>query len=433
MANSIRFDISEIVSAADRPLNIRLKGLLPNQQVTIRAHRPTISPTIFLESYGEFAADASGNVDLDTQAPICGTYSEVDGMGLFWSMHFAEVSNSNEAPDTTPLSPMRFTLTAHDKDEILATATLKRVWLFPTVSRVSVRENGLVATYFHHGDSNTRPGVIVFEGAQGGLHEHTAALLASHGYATLALAYYGTEYLPSDIVNIPLEYVESAIKWFVSQPGVSKEWMGVHGTSKGGELALLSASLFSEIKSVVCVASWGIIFHGIQARGSAKLPAAWTYRGQPVPYASEDNPYRAGKIAPPTSNLVSYRPWYNAHLSNEDIVSKATIPVESIHGSILFISGEQDQMLDSVRVSALSMQRLREAHHPYHFEHLVYPEAGHAIRLPYRLSTIHTQVPKVQQVTLVGGGDMYANAQASADSWERILQFFSQESKVVQF
>jgi dienelactone hydrolase len=356
-----------------------------------------------------------------------GTYSEVDGMGLFWSMQRIETPATQKQGNSTPLSPLIFTFTAECEGEVIAETTVERRWLSPLVHRVSVRENGLVATYFHHADTRPRPGIIVLGGSEGGLNEFVAALFASHGYSTMALAYFGIEHLPSELVNIPLEYIESAVDWFVSQPGVCKEWIGVHGTSKGGELALLAASMFPKIKAVVCVSCGGVVFHGIQAKGSDRLPPSWTYRGQPIPYASEENPYRSGKLTPPKSNFVSYRPWYDAHLSDEAVLKIAMIPVERIQGSVLFISGQDDQMIDSERISALSMERLRKFKHPYTFEHLVYPGAGHSIWIPYLISSTHAEVPRVGKVW-VYGGNTAANARASVDSWRRILAFFRRDS-----
>jgi dienelactone hydrolase len=104
------------------------------------------------------------------------------------------------------------------------------------------------------------------------------------------------------------------------------------------------------------------------------------------------------------------------------------IPVERIQGSVLFISGQDDQMIDSERISALSMERLRKFEHPYTFEHVVYPGAGHSIWVPY--SSTHAAVPSVGKVWVLGG-TLAANARASADAWRRILDFFRRDSERV--
>ncbi|KPV42578.1 acyl-CoA thioesterase/bile acid-CoA:amino acid N-acyltransferase family protein [Alicyclobacillus ferrooxydans] len=429
MADKIGFHITPSVSFVDDPISIQLKGLTAHQRVTLRMHRPSTNPLITLESYGIFQADEHGAVNLETKAPLDGTYSGVDGMGLFWSMHRIPLDESHPSSKEplTPLSPLLFSLTAEGEGEVIAETTIQRCWTTPYVQRTPVRENGLTATYFHQEDDHPRPGIIVFGGSEGGLNEYMAALFAAHGYSALALAYFGMDGLPSELVNIPLEYIESAIEWFASQPAVREDFIGIHGTSKGGELALLAASMFPQIKAVVCVSSGGVVLHGIQLKGSDSMPPSWTYRGKPIPYASAENPHRSGKLEPP-GTVISYRPWYDFHLSDEAVVAKATIPVERIQGSILFISGQEDRMYDSERISGLSMDRLREHNHPFSFQHIVYPSAGHSIYVPYLLSSTQAEAPKVGKVWVLGG-TLRGNAYASIDSWKQILEFFRRESE----
>lgn len=58
------------------------------------------------------------------------------------------------------------------------------------------------------------------------------------------MTYFGIERLPKWLEKIPLEYVETAINWMQSRNDVVSGWLGMHGTSKGGGLALLSAAFF---------------------------------------------------------------------------------------------------------------------------------------------------------------------------------------------
>ena len=81
--------------------------------------------------------------------------------------------------------------------------------------------------------------MIVFGGSEGGLNEYVAATLGSNGFSTLALGYFNFEGLPNQLCEIPLEYFEKAIDWFLEQKSVSSEGAGVIGGSKGGELSLL--------------------------------------------------------------------------------------------------------------------------------------------------------------------------------------------------
>src|SRR4029453_15093087 len=64
------------------------------------------------------------------------------------------------------------------------------------------------------------PRVLVFSGSAGGLTtSFAAALLAAHGYPSLALAYFKTPGLPQTLSSIPLEYFTSALEELRAQPG----------------------------------------------------------------------------------------------------------------------------------------------------------------------------------------------------------------------
>jgi dienelactone hydrolase len=79
------------------------------------------------------------------------------------------------------------------------------------VDRWPVREGGLVGTFFRPSTPGPHPAVIVLGGSDGGLREGSAAVLARQGYATLALAYFGVEGLPPELVEVPVEYFGRAI------------------------------------------------------------------------------------------------------------------------------------------------------------------------------------------------------------------------------
>src|SRR5262249_10377050 len=67
------------------------------------------------------------------------------------------------------------------------------------------RTAGLVGTLFLPPGDGRYPTVIVVSGGGGAIEEFRAAVLASHGYAGLALAYFAQPGLPRGLVNIPLE------------------------------------------------------------------------------------------------------------------------------------------------------------------------------------------------------------------------------------
>lgn len=64
------------------------------------------------------------------------------------------------------------------------------------------------------------PGIIDLFGTGGGLCEYRASLLAGHGFAVLALAYFRFEDLPENLEDMHLEYFEEAVNFMLQHPQV---------------------------------------------------------------------------------------------------------------------------------------------------------------------------------------------------------------------
>lgn len=77
----------------------------------------------------------------------------------------------------------------------------------------------LILALFASGE-DTFPGIIDIHGLGGGLFESRASLLANHGFATLALAYYQFEDLPQKPNELHLEYFEEAVNYMLQHPQV---------------------------------------------------------------------------------------------------------------------------------------------------------------------------------------------------------------------
>lgn len=63
-------------------------------------------------------------------------------------------------------------------------------------------------------------GIIDLYGSIGGLREYRASLLAGHGFAVLALAYFQFEDLPEYLSQVHLEYFEEAVTFMLHHPQV---------------------------------------------------------------------------------------------------------------------------------------------------------------------------------------------------------------------
>lgn len=411
------------VSLIDCDISIQAEGLSPGEKygIGLKRRSVTIKMIKYWESKAVFRADKNGMISLTEHIPISGSYSCKDGMGLFWSMEVVKTENNKDEP-YNKLAPHEVLIYLEHEGEIITEKSITRKWYSPDVIRIPVRQSGLVGTYFHNTNAQTLPGIIVVGGSEGGICEFLSSLLASNGFNVLGLGYFGVENLPKSLVNIPLEYIQKAIHWLKDRKEVANDWLGIHGTSRGGELALWSASLFPEINAVVSLNGSAISFCGIVPwSDDANLPPAWTFENIPLPYASSKNPVEVAleckRMWEKNENPLAI--WYRTLISNQVIMEQALIPVERINGSVLLISGENDANFDSALLNKKAIDRLEACKHPYPYEQLVYIGAGHEVGFP--------NIPILANSWF--GGNKQDTAHASKNSWKQMIEFFNESYK----
>lgn len=416
----------------DEPVRILLSGCAPRQAVTLRARTLDGARKEWV-SYATFVADEHGHVDVGAQKPRAGTYDDVDPMGLFWSMTLTD-PKERAFFVKTKATPLTVTIAADVDGRDVACARVERLFAAPGITRTPVEEEGLVGALFHPAvaaGASPYPAVIVLGGSDGGLREHAAALLASHGYAALALAYFGVEDVPQDLINIPLEYFETATHWLQRQSAARRDKLAVIGLSRGGELALLLGATFPQVKAVVAGAPSGIMYGGVRRNGRPVAQPAWIYHGEALPYLASKLSF--GDVVSFFSKWMTHRPVANrpgflTTLKDRAAVERAAIPVENIQGPILLVAGQDDQLWPSALFAKMVMDRLAVHNHPYPDQHLRYKGAGHFVCFPYGLPSLPPMVTlsPAAGVLLTFGGSAKANAHAATDSWPRILTFLAE-------
>ncbi|MDP6455253.1 MAG: acyl-CoA thioesterase/bile acid-CoA:amino acid N-acyltransferase family protein [SAR202 cluster bacterium] len=426
---SANIEVTPATASADQPVSIRLTGFVPGQTVRLTATMKDDADTAW-QSHAVFRADDAGVVDVGSQESLSGTYLGVDRMGIFWSMLPGAEAGENVRFAKNTLSPMEVAVAAEADGETIASTTLTRRFLAQDVTRVEVRDSGLAGTLFHLTNGGPHPGVMIFGGSEGGLSEIRASLLASHGFAAFALAYFSFEHLPTELVEIPLEYFKTAIDWLQSHDAVQGDRLAAVGASKGGELALLMGSTFPQIKAVVGYVPGAVAFNGI-GRGvddPGQGRSSWAYKGVPVPFVTRGD-FDTSEDSQLLDTPVSLTPLYLKGLEDSDAVEKATTRVENIQGPALLISGGDDQMWPSSVMADMVIKRLSEHNHPHPYEHLMYGNAGHSIGNPYVPSTVLSSLHAVRGILTTPGGSAKENAHASADSWPRMLEFLKRALK----
>ncbi len=241
--------------------------------------------------------------------------------------------------------------------------------LAPALDRLVVRDDGLAGTFFLPREGGPYPAVIVLGGSGGGIWEAPAALLAAHGFATLALAYFAYEHLPPQLNNIPLEYFEAALGWLQAHPRVNQDGLGVIGTSRGGELALLLGATFRQLKAAVAYVPSNVVWEGVGPDVPAGAPS-WSYRGQPLPVMQERFLTSEMIQAVVQRKPIATTPLYYPALDDAAAVEDAAIPIEQSRAAILLISGQDDQMWPSARMAAMAVERLERHGYRYPVQHL---------------------------------------------------------------
>jgi len=424
-----RITITPERALLDERVHITLSGFPANIEVTLQASTQDDEGKEW-RSQATFLPGEHGFVDVSSQPPLRGSYRTADPMGLFWSMTVTSGKGKQPASfvKTDLAVPTTITLRAQTNARMLATAQAERHHRANGVTELLVGEHGLIGKLFLPADPGPHPGLLVLSGSDGTVRERGAALLASHGYVALALAYFGAVGLPKRLARVSLDYFQHGIHWLQQRPEVARDQIGVIGPSRGGELALLLGAMFQEIRAVVASAPSGLMHGGV---GTAPWVPAWIYQGKPLPHIV---------YKPTVSELVEVlsamirrtpfvgRPLYLKELDDQQAMERATIPVEKIQGSLLLISGEEDELWPSTLYAERLMERLSHHHHPFPYKHLRYKGAGHLIGIPYSFPYLPPAIAPLPNglLVLAFGGSPQASAYADADSWTQTLVFLEE-------
>jgi dienelactone hydrolase len=396
-------------------------------------------------SLGRLRADSAGVIDTSLQESLDGSYRGVAPMGLFWSMESAAAStdgNSSFAKNTS--SPNCVDFEAVLDGRVIARASLARNFLAPgTVTRDlkipsaaaslgaaagSGAGETTVGRLFIPQGRGPHPVVIVLSGSGGGFDLDKAAALSRHGFATLALAYFGIAPLPPWLHRIPLEYFDAALTWLSAQPEIDSARVGILGVSRGAELALLLGSTFPQIRAIVAYAPSSVAWAASgRDKSTGEIIPCWTWRGKPVPFAPLPLRGFMWRSAFPVVALkrpMMFRNLFRAGLRNREAVERAAIPVEKIRGPILLISGGDDHLWPAAEMSEAIVARLQCNGGAHAAEHLHFAHAGHMLRYPHLPVTArHSHNKHLRGARFSFGGTPAADAEAQTKAWHRAIAF----------
>lgn len=400
----------------DAPCPVLIERCAPGSRVEVTC-RTDVNGGVH-ESHAVFVADSAGTVDTARDPSVDGSYRGVDPFGLWWSAEAVATGSQGRlgAPVVSRVDVRN--------DRATVTAEVTRQWLIDGATAQPVDEAGIRGLFCRPAGTGPFPGIVAFGGSGGGLGPAGAwaPVLASRGFAVLAISYFGLPGLPDSLVGIEVEVVERAARWLLSRADVRAPAVTVMGQSRGSELALLAAALLPDVHAAIGIAPSGVLWSGLASTGPVDAPA-WTFGGQPLPYAPIGDEAIAASMSTRTEGPVALGPAFAAALRTVDIDHPAMIPVEQIRGEVLLISGTVDSMWPSTTMSELAERRAAASGRPELITHLRYEGAGHLCAgvpgVPVVVETRHS---------LTGGwysfgGTRDDNARARIDSWPRILAF----------
>lgn len=400
------------------PVAVRLTDVAPGASVEIMAERRFGRPQLLYAASARFIADETGAVDLATAVPVEGSYRGADPAGLFWSM----TPTDRPVPEALMAGEVR--LSARIGDAVVATGATRLVGARPEVVSEAVPGFPAARLYSLPGGA-PRPVIVVLHGADGGTgaSERFGPRLASLGYAVVGLPYYSADWgafgppkaipeLPGSFIDIRIDQIAELRDWLGTRPEVDAGRIALFGGSKGAEFALIAASKYPWLTSIVALAPSDLVWEGwglemVEAEGTR---SSFSFAGQPLPFM----PYVGfveGLLAGPSADLLKIHE--DGRAAHPDREAAARIRIEDFPGPVMLVAGDDDGEWRAGQMARnLAAFRDRAG---LETTLLVYPEAGHDI-------SGDGWAPTIVGIGR-GGGSAEANARAQRDAWPRILEF----------
>lgn len=275
----------------------------------------------------------------------------------------------------------------------------------PRPSGTRILVNSAPANYYPARGAGKHPAILVLGGSEGALGTGGAQIaraLQGAGFNALQLSYFRAPGQPKDLVGIPLERFDVAINWLKGQPEVDPGRIGVVGTSKGAEAALITASRRQDIRAVVAGSPSSVVWPGLSWEHFSVSGSSWTLAGRDVPaLAYGKGSYSEGMISIYANGL-------KALLRHPE----TAIPIERSPAQILLVCGKADTMWPS----CLMADQLRER--DPRITVIAFSDAGHFVfGIP--------QDGDRKRLLTKFGGTADGNNRARAASWHKALEFLN--------
>ncbi|WP_223068666.1 acyl-CoA thioester hydrolase/BAAT C-terminal domain-containing protein [Paenibacillus caui] len=422
----MKVQITPRVALVDERIHIYVTELPPGAKLKITAsmHFPWAISEKY-ESFAWFTADANGSVDLSKHKPDAGTYDYIDSMGLIASFQKVSSGGGNIALDLS-IDESLFIDIVCESGQDRESVTLERMFKLPEVKRLQITDE-FKGELFYADHSNNKTVVVL--GGSDGKRSALSLLsgpLASRGFNVLTVGYFNEEGLPEKLEEIPLEYFEKVFSWLKKNPLTHASEIYVHGTSKGGELALLLASRYNFISKVAVSAPHAYCFQALDGLMSDSNVSSWSYEGKSLPFIPVDNDifYEHQRSCLEKNTPFGFTTTYRKSVEIAKNKEDARIKIENAHADLLLIAGQEDNVWNTYDACVEVMDALAKHNYQYDYNLLAYKDLGHTLPIPYVVPISETLNIKMGSGVFTCGGTLQGNSYGQADSWQKTIAFF---------
>lgn len=250
------------------------------------------------------------------------------------------------------------------------------------MERITVEQEGFFGI-FHPAmpSKEKKKAVIIIGGSEGNenIPMQVGAMFAECGITALGICYWNVEGLPKELIRVPIDPFEKAIRWLKNR-GYGRIF--IYGISEGGKLALLCASLMPDICGVIAISPMHCLWGGMKGNQNMTSKtftneSEFTYKGKGFPCMMAELKY-----GPAIKNLILHRQFELAYMYEKPLAhfdERTAIPVEDINGDILFIYASEDLMWPSGMAVKYMVNRLKQHNFAHQVDILEYEKASHIL------------------------------------------------------
>ena len=282
----------------------------------------------------------------------------------------------------------------------------KKLTKYKPTKSFTVNDDGFYGEYYKPIVNNfPNKAMVIFGGAAGSytLTKMVAEKFYEAGMNVLALTYRDKEDTPHSLSGIPIEFVQRSVIW--CKDNVASK-VGVWGISLGGQLALLSGSVYNDlIDLVVAINPMNYSQQGLKDFKSMELLdcSCFTYKGKDLPFYKfkQTNAQFHKKIKEDSFKHHEFKylcDAYKREIESMDSDGDYLIHVENINGPILLLSAGQDCLLPSKLICQKLYDRLKQHDFKFPYKHISYDICSHYLLpvkpLTTKMFSVERKYPK---------------------------------------